>query len=317
MNEYSYSDPEDYPPQPSDADGGTFAERGGLTVGPDDFPEPARLQRPLSLQRLALFSGAGLLVLVLLIGMLSSSRNNARREAGDQPSREEVPPVPAPPIEETPQPELSVPSTPAPSSTATIQKIATGVVRITAVSSKTDTGGTGTGFVINADGYILTNAHVVAPGDQYAVYFQDGHMAAAELIAANAELDAALLRVAENTNTMALPLGSSAGVQIGQKVFALGFPLGAKLGDEITVTDGIISSIRYQNDWFQISAAVNPGNSGGPLIRTETGEIIGLITAKIKDADNIGFARPIDACKDFIGQYTSFIQSLTIHRLGP
>lgn len=309
MNEYSYSDQEDDPlGNQSPPEGSAFADRAGLTVGPDDFSYGAAKppKAPYALRRLTLFGGAGLLLLAVLISMLSSSGNNARRETGYQPPREEVQPVPSPPVQDAPQPRAELPpSTPAPSTTATIQKITAGVVRITAVSSNTDAGGSGTGFVINTDGYILTNEHVIATGDQYTVYFQDGHMAPAELIAANAELDAALLRVAENTGAMALSLGHSDSVQIGQKVFALGFPLGAKLGDEITVTDGIISSIRYQNDWLQISAAVNPGNSGGPLIRAETGEIIGLITAKIKDADNIGFARPIDACKEFIRQYTS------------
>jgi len=309
MNEYSYSDPEDYPPQPSAADGGTFADRAGLTVGPDDFADGAAKppKAPFDLRRVLLLGAGVLLLLTLLFGVLSISGSRANRaERYESPDQDLSPPIEQAPAPNAEAPRLQLPpTTQAPETpvTDTIQKIAAGVVRIS--TSGSGEGGSGTGFVINADGYILTNAHVVAPGDQYTVYFQDGRMAPAELVAANADLDAALLRVAENTGAIAQTLGNSVGVQIGQKVFALGFPLGTDLGSEMTVTDGIVSSIRYRGEWLQISAAVNPGNSGGPLIRAENGEIIGLITAKVKDADNIGFARPIDACKDFIRQYTS------------
>jgi S1-C subfamily serine protease len=173
-------------------------------------------------------------------------------------------------------------------------------------------GGTGSGVVIDAAGYVLTNNHVVAPaaevnGAQIEVIFHDGTRSAAQIVGRDPKTDLAVLRVAV-TNPVVATVGSSAALAVGDGVLAIGSPLGLAG----TVTDGIVSAldrpVRLDGsgtdtnaviDAIQTDAAINPGNSGGPLVDS-TGAVVGVNTA-IRSIGmgeggsiGLGFAIPID-----------------------
>ncbi|MBS3074673.1 trypsin-like peptidase domain-containing protein [Candidatus Pacearchaeota archaeon] len=147
----------------------------------------------------------------------------------------------------------------------------------------------GTGFIISSDGYVVTNAHVL----EYARYAQviDYSKKAqyAELVDYDVDLDIALLKIDGSFE----PLEFSEDVSVGEKVIAIGNPLGLSF----SVTEGIISSENREVEGFsnaryiQTDVALNPGNSGGPLINTD-GKVIGINNFKISGAENIGFALP-------------------------
>jgi S1-C subfamily serine protease len=151
----------------------------------------------------------------------------------------------------------------------------------------------GTGFIISSEGYIVTNAHVLAD-DQgnlasglRAITYEQVSIDA-EFIGYNGILDVALLKI--NGNYQELELGNSDDVQIGEKVIAIGNPLGL----QFSVTEGIISARDREGAneifaYFQTDAALNPGNSGGPLI-SKQGQIIGINNFKIGTGENLGFA---------------------------
>jgi S1-C subfamily serine protease len=160
----------------------------------------------------------------------------------------------------------------------------------------------GSGIVLTEDGLILTNAHVVSDAATIEVDFADGRTAEARLIGAVPENDVALVQ-AEGLLEPAQPaeLGQSADLQVGDDVVAIGNAL--NLGEEPSVTTGIVSalgrSIRSPSgdtlvDLIQTDAAINPGNSGGPLVNA-AGQVVGVNTAILADAQNIGFALSIDS----------------------
>jgi S1-C subfamily serine protease len=155
----------------------------------------------------------------------------------------------------------------------------------------------GSGFLISRDGKILTNNHVIEGGRAVLATFYDGSTELVNIVKTDPELDAALLQCSGKTKIPVLKLSEETEVRIGRKILVMGFPLGASLGEEMTLTDGLVSSIRKNETdqiiWYQVSAAVNPGNSGGPLIDAQSGKVLGIVTAKINEAENIGFARPI------------------------
>ncbi len=162
--------------------------------------------------------------------------------------------------------------------------------------------GGGTGFVIDADGYILTNEHVVQGETRVSVVFHDGGRLWAQVVSADAGRDIALLRVDANRNLA--PLAFAARVREGESVIALGFPL--DLGESMSVTRGIVSAIRTLGDvkFVQTDAAINPGNSGGPLLN-DRGEVVGMntfirreIEGREYDAQGIGFAVSFDVLED-------------------
>lgn len=146
--------------------------------------------------------------------------------------------------------------------------------------------GSGSGFVISKDGYIVTNWHVVTGGQQFAVALQDGTVVEAELIGSDARDDLAVVKIAPKDVKAVVPLGDSDAVVPGQQVVAIGSPLGSFTN---TVTEGIISAL-HRDDFGQLQsncqnysnliqhdAAINPGNSGGPLFNMK-GEVIGVNT---------------------------------------
>ena len=125
--------------------------------------------------------------------------------------------------------------------------------------------GSGSGF-INAQGDVVTNAHVVGANAAVEVWLHDGRSLNGQVVGIDEYYDLALVRLPPGRNLRPLSLGSSARVSAGQDVLAVGFPLG---GDTTTVTRGIVSAIISSENgtkWIQTDAPVNPGNSGGPLL---------------------------------------------------
>jgi serine protease Do len=168
-------------------------------------------------------------------------------------------------------------------------------------------GGAGTGFVISPDGIIVTNNHVVDGASSISVSFSDGTSKPAKLVGRDPSADLAVVKVA-GTNLPALPLGDSAAVKVGDEVVAIGNALALEGG--LTVTRGIISGTDRNVDtqeggtlvgMLQTDAAINFGNSGGPLLDAH-GRVIGINTAIADptEAQNIGFAIPISRAKPII-----------------
>ena len=163
----------------------------------------------------------------------------------------------------------------------------------------------GTGFVLSADGYIVTNNHVIAEGDEITVTFDDGREEPAELVAGDSSRDLAVLKV-DRTDLMPLAVGDSDDLRLGDQLIAVGYAL--DLNGEPSVTAGILSaknrSITEENgaqlvNLLQTDTAINPGNSGGPLLNIG-GEVIGINTAIAGQAQNIGFAIAITPVLDVI-----------------
>jgi len=163
--------------------------------------------------------------------------------------------------------------------------------------------GTGAGFVISPDGDILTNHHVVDGADRISVRLTDGRTLRADLIGADPDTDIALIRVHAPEPLAAAPLGDSDQLRVGEWVVAIGNPLTY----DHTVTVGVVSFIGRKlfdsslDHYIQTDAAINFGNSGGPLISAR-GEVIGINSAISSRASNIGFAVPINQAKAILPQ---------------
>lgn len=175
--------------------------------------------------------------------------------------------------------------------------------------------GAGTGMIITSNGLILTNNHVIEGGGAITVFTADGKQHKGTVVAANVAQDYAFVRI-NATGLTPVKLGDSSVVQVGQRVIAIGNALGQFSN---TVTDGIISgkgrpvqagdasgtsATESLQDLFQTDAAINPGNSGGPLVNLD-GQVIGMNTAVAGNAQNIGFAIPINEIKSAINSVES------------
>jgi serine protease Do len=172
--------------------------------------------------------------------------------------------------------------------------------------------GSGSGFVVSKDGYILTNNHVVDGSDQVTVRLLDRREFKAKIVGTDPNTDLAVLKIDAN-NLVPAPLGNSTASRVGEWVLAVGNPLGDNL--TFTVTSGIISakgrslalpgqSERSIQDFIQTDAAINPGNSGGPLVSVR-GEVIGVNSAIASQTgfySGYGFAIPIDLARQVMDQ---------------
>jgi len=172
--------------------------------------------------------------------------------------------------------------------------------------------GSGSGFIVSADGYILTNNHVVENADKVKVKLLDGREFEARVIGADAATDVAVIKI-NTTGLTPMPFGNSDGVRVGEMVLAIGNPLGDNL--TFTVTQGIISAKGRRldglqrtdqniSDFIQTDAAINPGNSGGPLVNIR-GEVIGINSAIASETGlfaGYGFAIPINLARTVMDQ---------------
>ena len=170
--------------------------------------------------------------------------------------------------------------------------------------------GTGSGFIYDADGWIVTNRHVVADASELTVVLNDGREFAGEVYGIDTLTDLAIIKI-DATGLPVAPIGNSADLKPGQLAIAIGNPLGY----ENTVTTGVVSGLGRQiqasdasqtnseqlNNLIQTDAAINPGNSGGPLVNS-AGQVIGVNTAVNADAQGVGFSIPIDVAKPIMQQ---------------
>ncbi len=166
--------------------------------------------------------------------------------------------------------------------------------------------GSGSGFILNEDGEIMTNAHVVDGADKVTVTLKDGRSFTGKVLGSDPVTDVAVVKIeASDLNTVRM--GDSDRLQVGEWAIAIGNPLGL----DNTVTTGIVSATGRSSaqvgvgdkriDFIQTDAAINPGNSGGPLLNAN-GEVIGINTAIIQNAQGLGFAIPINQAQQIAQQ---------------
>jgi len=188
---------------------------------------------------------------------------------------------------------------------ALLDKVRPSVVSVHTGSRTGDAAGSG--VVLSADGLVLTNAHVVEDANRIELDFADGQSATARLVGSVPENDVALVQ-AEGLDAQVTPaeLGSSDALVVGDEVVAIGNAL--NLGEAPSVTSGIVSALNRSiqvpsggvlDGLVQTDAAINPGNSGGPLVNS-SGQVVGVNTAILDNAQSIGFALSIDSIRSII-----------------
>jgi len=294
-----------YPTQP-------FSGPPPGTVGPAPHPASPAPQRPARSGRAGLIAGA--LALALVSGGVGGAVGVvATRDDGGAPVTNAL---------DVPRPDVStVANAPAGSTQAVAQKVLPSVVMIEVASNRAE--GEGSGVVLSSDGLILTNNHVASGGGTGAtivVRFSDGSSAPARIVGADPVSDLAVIKVEGRTDLTPVDMGSSASLQVGQPVIAIGSPLGLAG----TVTTGIVSALNRPVstsgegtdnpnapqpviDAIQTDAAINPGNSGGALVDYE-GRLIGINTAiatlgsgglgdQQSGSIGLGFAIPVDQAR--------------------
>lgn len=198
---------------------------------------------------------------------------------------------------------------------AVVKKAIGSVVGITILETQEfmfgprDVEGLGSGVIVDSDGYILTNSHVVANGNakEITVLLDNGDKISGNVLWSDPLLDLAIVKV-DITNLPAATLGDSDKLEVGELAVAIGNPLGLEF--QRSVTSGIISGLNRSvqldanniiEDLIQTDASINPGNSGGPLLNSK-GEVIGINTAKITSAEGLGFSIPINTTKAIIDE---------------
>ena len=168
----------------------------------------------------------------------------------------------------------------------------------------------GSGVLINADGFILTNEHVIAKAAKIHVVLSDKQEFDASVIGADTKSDLAIIKIDSDRSLPFVEMGRSDDLMIGEQVLAIGNPFGLQQ----TVTTGIISALnrnlragknKVYSDFIQVDASINPGNSGGPLLNIN-GSLIGINTAIYQKAEGIGFAIPIDHAKRIVLELVNY-----------
>ncbi|HEY8871142.1 MAG TPA: trypsin-like peptidase domain-containing protein [Candidatus Limnocylindrales bacterium] len=171
--------------------------------------------------------------------------------------------------------------------------------------------GIGSGFLYSADGWILTNAHVVEGASSVTVTLADGRTFTGRVATSDTSADLAVVKI-DGSGLPTATIGSSSSASVGETVIAIGSPLGSYSG---SVTSGVLSAtgrsisvgdaqtrnVENLSGLLQTDAAINPGNSGGPLVDL-SGRVIGIVTASSGSAEGIGFAIPIDAASSIMAQ---------------
>jgi len=218
-------------------------------------------------------------------------------------------PTPTPTAAPSPTPTHTPPPTPrAPTPTATptivevVERVTPGVVRIITLD-----GGAGSGFIIASDGLVVTNKHVVGDHARVTVIIPGAGRYGGRVLGVDAVADLAIVDIDGDAGFTVLDMGDSDGLSIGEDVVAVGYPLDDMLGNAPSITRGVVSSVRESGEGvehIQTDAAVNPGNSGGPLLNG-AGEVIGVNTFVIRDVgweggniEGINFAVSINEVKN-------------------
>lgn len=168
----------------------------------------------------------------------------------------------------------------------------------------------GTGFIISNEGYIVTNYHVVQNANTAIIITSDNKNHAVTLVGYDSELDIALLKISENYPE--LELADSNKISVGEKVIAIGNPLGL----QFSVSQGIVSAVHRPgpnglNAYIQIDAALNPGNSGGPLINKD-GKVIGINNFKIGNSESLGFALESNYIENSVNEISQEVLNRTL-----
>jgi len=172
--------------------------------------------------------------------------------------------------------------------------------------------GSGSGFIYDPSGFILTNKHVVEDANELTVILNDGREFPATVYGIDTLTDLAIVKIEADGDLPYAPIGSSAGLEPGQLAIAIGNPLGefentvttgvvSGLGRQISATNAAQSSSDVVRNLIQTDAAINPGNSGGPLVNS-AGQVIGINTAVSESAQGLGFAIPIDIARPIMQQ---------------
>jgi S1-C subfamily serine protease len=210
---------------------------------------------------------------------------------------------------------------------AAVEKAKNAVVKIdkyTSIGGKERLTGTGSGFVFSSDGLILTNAHVIENSGRLNVSLLDGSEFSGEMIGRDKDTDIAIIKIFGSGYTP-VRLGVSGDLKIGQLVIAIGNPLGYQHSVSVGVLSGVGRTMRTPggqliDDILQSDAAMNPGNSGGPMINTD-GEAIGINTAIIPSAQGLSFSIGIDSAKEIVryliseGKVTKAYLGLMTHEI--
>lgn len=170
----------------------------------------------------------------------------------------------------------------------------------------TTEGGTGSGIIFDAEGYIVTNYHVIADAKKVAITLPGGKKIDAKIVGGDEAVDLAVLKVDGIKDLPVAKFGDSSKIRVGDTAIAIGNPLGEEFAG--SVTSGIISALNREismngevNKYMQTDASINPGNSGGALCN-EAGEVIGINSIKVGSAEGMGFAIPINTAKPIINE---------------